>query len=375
MSLNALLTQLVDEEYLTSDAEASIAAALANGRAETETPWYVKALIGVAAWLAAIFLVAALGIAGLIEVGMTAIATGGVFVAGALILAWRLGHGIFWGQLAFALSLAGQLLVIGGVLSETSSIAAAALVAIGLETVLFVLYPDGLHRLLSLLALCAALLALMMEWDAAEAVHLLITVLALGAVLVWQYAAQLWVGRWASFQMPLGIGLPLALFLICVLSLVDGFEATLWWLSALGLAVVLLYLGSVILIELGIGLRSAVGIWFVAAVVLIAIPAYQTPGILAAIIGLLLGFWRGNRLLLGAATLFLLGFLAAYYYNLTVTLLVKSFILMGTGVVLLLLRTLLLRITGGAGTNDAMRWVLDDSRAVGDGGSLGEDVA
>jgi uncharacterized membrane protein len=79
-------------------------------------------------------------------------------------------------------------------------------------------------------------------------------------------------------------------------------------------------------------------------VVLLAIPAHQTPGILAAIIVLTVGFWRGNLLLMGLATAFLAGFLTAYYYNLDFTLLVKSFILMGTGVLLLALRLAWLRL-------------------------------
>ena len=60
--------------------------------------------------------------------------------------------------------------------------------------------------------------------------------------------------------------------------------------------------------------------------------------ILAAVIALLLGYWRANTLLMGLATVFLLFFLGAYYYNLDITLLNKSYILMGTGAVLLVVR-------------------------------------
>ena len=92
---------------------------------------------------------------------------------------------------------------------------------------------------------------------------------------------------------------------------------------------------------------SPVGLWALVAVALLLIPAYQTPGILAAVIVLLLGFWRNNVLLMGLATLFLLFFLSAYYYNLDIILLNKSYILMGTGVVLLALRFAFQRVVGG----------------------------
>ena len=112
------------------------------------------------------------------------------------------------------------------------------------------------------------------------------------------------------------------------------------------MALVLLYLAYRLLYELERPLLSPVGLWALVAVALLLIPAYQTPGILAAVIVLLLGFWRNNVLLMGLATLFLLFFLSAYYYNLEITLLNKSYILMGTGVVLLALRFAFQQVVG-----------------------------
>jgi len=51
-------------------------------------------------------------------------------------------------------------------------------------------------------------------------------------------------------------------------------------------------------------------------------------------------------LLMGLATVFLLFFLSAYYYNLEITLLNKSYILLGTGAVLLVVRLLFHRLIG-----------------------------
>ena len=67
---------------------------------------------------------------------------------------------------------------------------------------------------------------------------------------------------------------------------------------------------------------------------------------LVAVIVLLLGYWRANTLLMGLATVFLLFFLSAYYYNLEITLLNKSYILLGTGAVLLVVRLLFHRLIG-----------------------------
>ena len=75
-----------------------------------------------------------------------------------------------------------------------------------------------------------------------------------------------------------------------------------------------------------------------ASTILLAILLYQAPGIIAAIILLLLAFQRGNRVLMGIAIIFLVVFFVAYYYHLNITLLMKSLTLMSAGACLLILR-------------------------------------
>jgi uncharacterized membrane protein len=53
---------------------------------------------------------------------------------------------------------------------------------------------------------------------------------------------------------------------------------------------------------------------------------------------LLLGYWRGSRVLMGMAVTFLCLFVAQFYYALDITLLAKSYMMMATGLVLLGLR-------------------------------------
>jgi uncharacterized membrane protein len=83
--------------------------------------------------------------------------------------------------------------------------------------------------------------------------------------------------------------------------------------------------------------------WLALGTVLVSLPALWMPGILAATIVLALGFQRGNRILLGLAAIFLAIFLIAFYYNLEVTLLAKSLLLLAAGLLLLGLRALLAR--------------------------------
>jgi uncharacterized membrane protein len=83
--------------------------------------------------------------------------------------------------------------------------------------------------------------------------------------------------------------------------------------------------------------------WLVGGTLLVSLPALLTPGILAAVIMLVLAFQRNNRLLLGLGAAGLVVFLIAFYYHLEVTLLVKSLMLLGTGLLLLGLRAIMLQ--------------------------------
>ena len=61
----------------------------------------------------------------------------------------------------------------------------------------------------------------------------------------------------------------------------------------------------------------------------------DSPGIVAGVAVLMLAFDRRNRVLLGMAAIFLVVFGSFYYYSLQLTLLEKSGVLVGSGLILL----------------------------------------
>lgn len=347
--LGELLTQLA-ERNVPVRTEQPLPAALSGANDAESSPWYVKALVGIAAWIAAFFLGTFFGVAGLIDSKEAMLIWGAILAVGAVVLKRWAHNSIFWGQLAFAFVLAGQGLLVGGFIwwnEEMSQLVTnTAFFVIALELVIFGLYPDALHRMLSVLAMVGALLVVLYDQKLFEAIHAVTLLLASGVVAVWQGEFRLLASRLAPFKAPLGYGFALALFGLCLFSLVSLWEITDWWLSAAALALVLLYLAFTLLRELDRPVFSPVGLWAIGAVALFCVPAYQTPGILAAVMVLVLGYWRGNVLLMGLATVFLLFFLSAYYYNLEITLLNKSYILMGTGLVLLVVRFIFHRLVG-----------------------------
>lgn len=334
-TLGTLLDELAQETSSESPTEKALPSALAPAADSEGSPWYVKAMVGVAAWIAAMLLGVFFSLLGVIDTGEQLIGWGVVLIIGAVSLKRWQQQSIFWGQLAFAVVLAGQgLLLVGvGVLSENGT--TVALAAIGLEVVLLLLYPDALHRMVSLLAIVGASAFLIYDQGWPQLLHLLLFVITIGTVATWQGEFRLITSRFHAYRTPLGYGFALALFALCSLALTDWYGEIHWWIATALLAAVLLYLGYQVLQDLALSLSSRAALWAFVATILLAIPAYETPGILAAVIVLLLGRWRSNGLLLGIAATFLLFFLSAYYYNLEVTLLNKSYILMGTGAALL----------------------------------------
>jgi uncharacterized membrane protein len=147
---------------------------------------------------------------------------------------------------------------------------------------------------------------------------------------------------------PVGAGVVVSFLGILTLPLSDEFDL-LWQIPAILLAVMLAYLLSRIALDLGYSLRNRVVIALLLGCLLLLVPSLRMPGILAALIVLALGFWRNNRGLMALASLFLVFYIGGYYYSLEWTLLVKSLVLLASGVTLLALRYFVVRFTSKAG--------------------------
>lgn len=352
LTLKMLFDQLLDEGQIDPSHlpdESAMLQSLTESAKESDSPWYVKVMVGFSAWLAALILGVFFGIAGLIDTTESMLIWGAILCVGAVTLKRLTLPSIFWGQLAFAASLVGQGLLIAGVATKANDVTGTLFFVIGLELLLLVVYPDLLHRLLSFLAVCAAIVGLIVNWEIMDAIHFLTLLLATGAVLVWLEQERFLSGRFAAFHAPVGYGLIISLFAVMLLKVADIFEllgSSSWWLSSLALAAVLLWLGLWTLKQLNFPMVSLATAGMIGALAMLAIPSYDTPGILAAVLVLLLGFWCSNRILMGLATFFLLLFLGIYYYYLDVTLLNKSYILMGSGGVLLVLWAIFHKFVG-----------------------------
>jgi hypothetical protein len=358
-SMAMVLGRLVEEGLAPPDAPARARAALADDAlaGEAAVPWYVRVAAGVGAWVATAFFVAFLFTAGIEPDEPAALLVGAALVVGAVLLRRR-ATAEFARQLALAASFAGQALVVFRVGEATDSLQLAALAALALSAALIVLMPDAPHRFMSAVvgavAVFTAAVELRLAWGVGAPgpdFRVLarggdVAALALVAFAAWTWRAdpRRRGAALARVLEPVGHGTVVALLGMLLL---DAFltpaiaagarDAARWQLGAattVGVAVALCALVVAIARERGLAAREPVlaaigGALFLAALTL------STPGIVAAVALLALGFDRRNVVLVGLAALFLIAFTTLYYHSLRLTLLEKSGVLLASGVLLL----------------------------------------
>ncbi len=346
LTLRETLTQLAAEGIALPDDYENVITGLQLEKKVVGSPWYLRLFVGLSAWIAAILFVAFLFTANVLQNEESGL------IWGLLVCAFAVGlhrfgpRNDFLSQFGLALSLVGQLLFLIGLFGLSNmEIVSIALGMIILELVLLWAYNAQLHQMISTLVILGAILAILFDLEFTVGVHLFIFGLAAGVMALSYKKNHLLVAGFEGPAKSASYGLAVFLLGLLLLPLLEYFD--LWWITAVLLLAVLLFLVLQIAADLGLDLHRGAVLWLCIGCVLLLIPAVRMPGILGALLILLLGFWRNARLLIGLAAAFLLFYLGAYYYSLQWTLLVKSFALMGTGAILFLLRYILLRFARG----------------------------
>jgi hypothetical protein len=316
-----------------------------------QPPWYVRAMLGAAGWLAALF---ALGFAGVALPALwrehtLAIVVGLATCAAALAIV-RMREGDLSAQFSFAVSVAGQALCYSGLAGLLGARGVATpTVFLLLQAALIAGAPNFLHRfsstLVAVVALGAALSALRLTF-------LLPPLLAAGFACVW-LAEERWGRQRALFQ-PVGWGLAVALALAGLLQVAhhsrwstELFPPVDPRLGPALVGVVLVAVIAALLRRAELAPASRTGLAALAAGAAIALCGVWAPGVAAALIVILVGRQVVNPKLIALGIVALLGYLGWYYYSLSVTLLLKSLALAASGAVMLALRTLLRRFGDG----------------------------
>jgi hypothetical protein len=317
------------------------------------SPWYLRVMLGIAGWIAALFLLAfvAMGFSFVLKSASSSLFAGLLCCAVAAGMFRATPDGDFATQFALAVSLAGQGLLLAALLlffPENSVLVALGIAAV--QASLFVAVPNDVHRVWSVWAACCALAYALAKL---HALALAPAALAVVCALIWWRESHRPAAE--NVRRAAGYGVVLALMSVTVLANVMH-GGWLWpvesgavparvvplWLSGVVAGAVLVWVVQLLLRRHQAAPRAQMLLLVLATVPALAAP--HAPGLAPALLVLLLGVAGSNRALLGLGVVFLLSYLSLFYYSLGSTLLEKSALMMATGVVLLLARTLVLRV-------------------------------
>lgn len=327
------------------------------GRAVDATPWFVRAMVGFGAWLAALLLIAFVSGVSLAATGRGYSVLAVVFLGTSLALR-RAWHNDFMRQLTLAMSLAGQGLLAIAILQSSVSdreikLVLASLAA--LNAVWVFVFPDKTHRFLSVVAVVACVCGLLYAFRAQAILPVIGPALAVVLIGLFRVEPRLARRGWLGALGAVRAGVLISAFGCLTLStfyvlpeMVDDF--TFYprpWISTLLFGVLLIWLEREFID--GIfgdvhAVRRAVAYGLTALVVLVSLPA---PGLILGLLVCVIGGIYGSALYRSAGIAFVAFFTATYFYGIDVGMLVKSATLVGTGLLVLLCRWLFIRATNG----------------------------
>ncbi len=320
---------------------------------QVETPWFVKVLLAISGWLAALFILGFIGAAFILVFrnNVAAFITGSALIGVAYALI-RIPKNEFIAHMALAISLAGQILFFWGLFRvfERQYEASWAMIAV-LEICLAVFIPNFVHRVISTLIAAVAFHIFLILVGA----HFMFS----GLILIMVAAFWLNEFRWSQHMdrfRAMGYGLVLALIPLKGSLLFQEYWWRYWfrhkqtevwvqpWMGELLCGVALLYVIWQLLIRYRQPLQSHVAIAALVAGAILSFVSIEAQGITVGLTIVLLGFSNANRVLLGLGILSLLFYISSYYYLLNDTLLAKAQTLLVIGLVLLAARWLMTRL-------------------------------
>ncbi len=173
-SVRAVFAALEHEGRVAANwPERAIAALAAEADAP---PWYVRVLVGFGAWLASLLLIAFV-VMSVTDSESPMVAVGGVMMVAALGARFASGHD-FVAQAALAVSLAGQALLAFGLMRHGTS--TVLWTVIGCQAALALVFPDRIHRFLSVLVAVSAAVVLLYYLKLQAGIPVLALALAAG---------------------------------------------------------------------------------------------------------------------------------------------------------------------------------------------------
>jgi len=316
----------------------------------------VHILAGIGAWFAAGFFLVFAGMGGLFEDDMPPLVLGLVLLAGGTVASRFDLQGVFVRQVILAASLTGNALALVGLAIMSGREFSGAL-TIGQLVICAVFYPVNrsyAYRFLAPIGVCLFAVIWIFDkgqqgtrqhgvgWEHAARLYGIVAAEALLFGYLWLGKARPAVLQPLTYAA--AVMLPATLLSIQVAQIEDwsGLIEVRLWPASLILGAGLLW-AIVSIAGRGVVERSPDSWLAVGGTVLLSVIA--APGVLVAVGLLAVGRALGDRILLVLGYVFFPAFLFTYYYSLEIDLASKSWILAGSGLVLLVLHQVLRRMS------------------------------
>ena len=339
-SIQAVIDQLILEGHLAEDIEDEIEEVLAVP--EKSTPWFIQLMTGVGAWFTSMFFLAFILGSLLIASEYGAIFWGLVLIGAALFIDRQFQDSLFAQQIALVTSIVGIILFVGGIGIISESLPFTTIVLIVVEIIMIIFFDSSIRRFLSTLVIIGAIVTLIYDGEFWFGISILSLIVMGLTIFMWKkpHSLDYW-QKWEAVHNPIAYALPIGLFALLLLPLSDEFGNVDGRLITIGFSILAFILALQIVKYYAPESSQQILPVLAMGIVLISIPTLPTPGILGAVIILMLGFWNHNYLLMGISVIFLGLFIIIFYYNLDTTLLNKSYLLLATGFIAFGLRWLL----------------------------------
>lgn len=336
LTIAQLLEHPKVKELIIPEQIEKIAASLGKSKQASKDPLYIRILFGLGAWFAAVFIIIFIGISQMFVGGFSAIICGIFSVAAAILIA-RASRATFLDQFSLALSFAGNALILLGVSGELRSfdIEIILITHAVVCTVVYLLYASSIYRFIAPIALAVIATVWVIEREIFFLMHFLIAaeMLLAGVLLLHRECPPI--------LRPLVYSA--TVMLPATLLFMNLMQVNIWrnkfneplWPSGILLASGLIYLYY----HLAGDTKRLREPWAICAIVsTILLGIFSTPGILVAIGLLVIGYAFGDIILTALSYLFLPFFLVVFYYAMNIDLAHKSWIIAGSGVLLLIVR-------------------------------------
>ena len=341
----SVFNALSQKQLWDRKANSGLQDALVENPTEEDTPWYLKTVLGISAWLSALLFIFVLIQLDLLTEETHYLIAGILLICISLVLRLNVKSD-FLIQLAFALSLAGQGSFTGGLYEASGNPQITWLVVAIMEVVLIIVYPDFIHRFMATVFASSSLVLLIYELEWPLLIHVLAIVLTIMVIYLWLYESKFVARNQDGLFRPIGYGVAFSVLGLGVLSAISNLEVfSSWWIYSMILMGGVLFTAYHILDTLDISVFKGFGLGLLIGIIALLTPLLQAPGIAASVLVLCLGYYRGNRILVGLCIISLTLFLSRFYYSLDFTLLTKSYMLMTSGIVFLVFRRFLRSIS------------------------------